>query len=77
MAFYFYNGKEMPEILADLSFHGLVKRTSNRPNPNFFNLNNYELVKAFRKTYNQIKFKTIGDWPQRELQLVSMKGEDL
>ena len=76
MAFYFYNEKEMPKILTDLSFHGLVKRTSNRPNPNFFNLNNYELVKAFRKTYNQIKFKTIGDWPQRELQLVSMRGED-
>lgn len=72
MVFYFYNKK--PEILFDKNFSYLIKKTSNRPNEKFLNLNNYHtIINLKQHYYYEIEF--IGRWPESELNKIKLELE--
>lgn len=64
LIFYYYDQVEIPNILQDRNFIVLLKKTTNRPNEKFLNLNNYELPIKFLLKYNNIEIEFKGNWSQ-------------
>jgi hypothetical protein len=60
IAFYFYEGDEIPPILLDKTFNFLLKRKTNIPCKEYGNLNNTELCKKFINEKYGINF--FGKW---------------
>lgn len=78
LAFYYYSGKQIPQILSDNLFKILLKRTTNRPEESYMNINEYELPMQLSKIYD-IPIELKGKWPQFNLTLLEcqeMEEED-
>lgn len=78
LVFYYYSGKEIPQILLDNLFKILLKRTTNRPEESYMNINEYELPMQLSKIYD-IPIELKGKWPQFNLTLLEcqeMEEED-
>lgn len=67
---YYYFGNKLPPILQDVTYNILLKRTTNRPNEKFLNLNNYTAPAAIVKEYPTLQCQIKGNWPNDKLEEV-------
>jgi hypothetical protein len=74
LIFYYFKQKTIPKILQDRNFLVLLKRTTNRPNKDFLNINTYEIPIKLAKEYN-VELDFIGNWSERNKQYFKSKGE--
>ena len=72
LIFYFFNGN--PSIIYDKTFNLLLKRTTNRPNSKFLNINNYDLPINLIKDM-KLPYDFIGNWDIGKLKDLTTKCE--